>query len=209
MDVHAPHEPVHTWKDFAIHLAVVTIGLFIALMLEALVEHVHHRHIVAEARANIRREIEHNQRAAKEDIALSDEESATMRKNVQTIRVMRTRPKNWKGELTNTISFDSLDDSAWKTARDMGALQYMPYEEVQRYSDLYVLEDLVNSRALSVADEAFQALSPTQMGDEMTMMPDAEYTRMLEGNAAALMDMHTLKQFLQQYQQQSAEVLKQ
>ena len=38
MDVHAPHEPINTWRDFALHLIIVTIGLLIALSLEALVE---------------------------------------------------------------------------------------------------------------------------------------------------------------------------
>jgi hypothetical protein len=30
LDVHAPHEPVHTWKSFFIHIATIVIGLLIA-----------------------------------------------------------------------------------------------------------------------------------------------------------------------------------
>jgi len=30
LDVHAPHETVHTWKDFFIHLTTFVIGLLIA-----------------------------------------------------------------------------------------------------------------------------------------------------------------------------------
>ena len=29
-DVHPPHEASHTWKDFFIHIATITIGLLIA-----------------------------------------------------------------------------------------------------------------------------------------------------------------------------------
>ena len=34
LDVHAPHESIHTWKSFFIHIATIVIGLFIAVGLE-------------------------------------------------------------------------------------------------------------------------------------------------------------------------------
>jgi hypothetical protein len=45
LDVHAPHETIHTWKSFLIHIATIVIGLFIAVGLEQTVEFFHHRHI--------------------------------------------------------------------------------------------------------------------------------------------------------------------
>ena len=59
MDVHLPGS-IRTWKDFLLHLLTITIGLFIALTLEAAVESVHHRHLVREAHVNLRSEIEIN-----------------------------------------------------------------------------------------------------------------------------------------------------
>ena len=44
LDVHAPHATVHTWKDFFIHIAIITIGLLIAVGLEQSVEVFHHRY---------------------------------------------------------------------------------------------------------------------------------------------------------------------
>ena len=44
MDVHAPHHPLHTWKDFWIHLATITVGLLIAIGLEQSVEGLHRLH---------------------------------------------------------------------------------------------------------------------------------------------------------------------
>jgi len=41
LDVHAPHQTVHTWKDFLIHVAAIAIGLLLALALENLAEYVH------------------------------------------------------------------------------------------------------------------------------------------------------------------------
>jgi hypothetical protein len=33
LDVHAPHQSVHTWKDFFIHIATIVVGLLIATSL--------------------------------------------------------------------------------------------------------------------------------------------------------------------------------
>jgi hypothetical protein len=48
-DIHPPHQAAHRWRDIFIHLATITVGLFIALSLEGCVEWQHHRHLVREA----------------------------------------------------------------------------------------------------------------------------------------------------------------
>src|SRR2546423_7880667 len=60
LDVHPPHETVHGWRDFFVHLFTITIGLLIALSLEGCVEWRHHRHLVHEAETSLREEIRGN-----------------------------------------------------------------------------------------------------------------------------------------------------
>jgi hypothetical protein len=43
LDVHAPHEGVHSWRSFFIHIATIVVGLFIAVAIEQTVESIHHR----------------------------------------------------------------------------------------------------------------------------------------------------------------------
>ena len=62
MEVHPPHEAIHSVKEFTVHMLAITLGLLIALGLEATVEWLHHRSLVREARENIRQEISENQR---------------------------------------------------------------------------------------------------------------------------------------------------
>src|ERR1700722_2087401 len=38
IDIHPPHESVHSWKDVFIHLGIITVGLLIAISLEQGVE---------------------------------------------------------------------------------------------------------------------------------------------------------------------------
>ena len=208
MDVHAPMEPVHTWRDIALHLGIVTVGLFIALSLEAFVEHLHNRHLVAEARANIREELQINHKAAQDDIGRIQKEIDTIQANINTVHRLQTNPTDFHGTITNAMSFDSLNDAAWRTARDTGALSFMPYKEVQRYSDLYMLEDLVNQKAISAGEQSFHAQIPTLMGYDFASIPPAELNQMLRDNAAAEIDFVTLKQFLIQLDQAYVDELK-
>jgi len=208
MDVHPPHDPVHTWRDFAVHLTIVTIGLLIALSLEGFVEYMHHRHLVHEARENIRQEIELNHKAAQRHLELVQKNIQNEKAIIQTIRLLRTRPKNFHGSISNTMDFNSMNDAAWRTARDTGALSYMPYEEVQRYSNLYMLENLVNTHAINTGERDFLASTPFEMGDDVTMLADADYSKLLHDNAEIIINLGVLKQFVQQFDNQCVEELK-
>src|SRR5450432_3335017 len=50
LDVHPAHHAASTWKEFFIHIATIVLGLLIAVGLEQLVEHIHHRIELADAR---------------------------------------------------------------------------------------------------------------------------------------------------------------
>src|SRR6202050_4132868 len=54
LDMHPPHESIHTWRDFFIHIATIVVGLCIAVGLEQAVEFFHHRHQVSEIRQSLR-----------------------------------------------------------------------------------------------------------------------------------------------------------
>ena len=59
LDVHVPH-PTHTWKDFFIHIATITVGLLIAIGLEQTVEALHHRHQRRELEQQLHDEAQRN-----------------------------------------------------------------------------------------------------------------------------------------------------
>ncbi len=44
LDVHPPHAPTHSWKDFFIHVGTICVGLLIAVGLEQSVEYLHRQH---------------------------------------------------------------------------------------------------------------------------------------------------------------------
>ncbi|MGA8937730.1 MAG: hypothetical protein WB439_01070 [Acidobacteriaceae bacterium] len=207
MDISAPMEPVHSWRDIALHLGIITIGLFIALSLEGLVQYLHDRNLVHEARANIRQELQIDDVATQKDINRIQQGIDVLKANIATIHKLQTNPSA-QGSLINSMAFDNLDDAAWRTARDTGALSFMPYSEVQRYSDLYMLEDLVNQKAIAAGERNFQANAPTLMGYDFDKLPPQEFVQMLRDNAATEIDLITLKQYLVQLDKQLQDELK-
>lgn len=208
MEIHAPSEPIHTKKDFFIHLFTITVGLLIALSLEGVVEHIHNHHLVIEARANIRQELEDNHKSAQANLVLLQKNIDLQKINIQNIHHLHDSPKGFHGTVMNTMTFDSLEDAAWRTARDTGALSFMPYDEVQRYSDLYMLEDLVNKQAITTGEDDFLAAAPFDMGVDTDKLPADEYVRMLRDYASVEIQLFTLRQFVQQFDEQCVADLK-
>lgn len=60
--VHAPHGGVHTWRDFFVHVAIIALGLLLALGLEQIVQAVHRSHQRAELEEQMRETFEANGR---------------------------------------------------------------------------------------------------------------------------------------------------
>jgi hypothetical protein len=208
MEVHAPHEKVHTWRDFFIHLAIMTVGLFIALMLEGLVEYGHHRHVVREARENIRHEIEDNHKAAQEDLLSIQQDMDRIKANIETLRRLRDHPKDFHGSLTYTMQFNSLNSAAWTTSHDTGALTYMPYQDVQAYAGLYDDQKIVNDQAIEIFHRQTLALTPAFMDDDMSAIPASDVHDMLHETAAALISLDTLRQLVVQLDARYEKALK-
>src|SRR5215472_8841818 len=88
MEIHAPEKPILTVKEAAVHLLIVTVGILIALSLEGIVEYVHHRTIVREAREIMRQEIEENR--AELDKVLAHIKDTQIKEMTHGIEVMQS-----------------------------------------------------------------------------------------------------------------------
>ncbi len=67
LDIHPPHHAATTWRDFFIHIATITIGLFIAIGLEQTVEAIHHLHQRHQLEEHLREELRGNLRRDEDD----------------------------------------------------------------------------------------------------------------------------------------------
>ena len=160
LDVHPPHEPVHGWRDFFVHLSTITIGLLIALSLEGCVEWRHHRHLVHEAEVSLQKEIESNAKGLEGVLEDVRKEQELLKQDVAIMKKIIANPKVPNhDELTINFRIRTFGDVSWKTAQSTGALSYMPYERAQEYSNIYSAqnelgmaeEQAVRDTVLSVA----------------------------------------------------------
>ncbi len=106
MDVHPPHQPLHTWKDFFIHLVAITIGLLLALGLEGLVEMVRHHNLVNEAKADLRSEISANHANAQANLTELRADEERIAADGKTLLSLRAGPNSnhWTIRLNGTRS---------------------------------------------------------------------------------------------------------
>ena len=128
IDVHAPHESVHTWTDFFIHIGTIAVGLLLAIGLEQTVEVIHHAH---ERRALI--ESFHHECAA--NLKVFDLDLDIVRGNVAWARsslalLRNATPQN--GYITVTLPPETRGGlrapsrSVWSVARSSGKVELLP-----------------------------------------------------------------------------------
>ena len=165
LDVHPPHEPVHTWRDFLLHIATITIGLLIALSLEGCVEWMHRRHLVHQAEKSLKNEIENNNSAAQNLLDAVHKQQDVLQNDVVLLNKEIANPKAPIHGLSLALRLVTLDDVNWKTAQTTGAVAYMPYDRAQEYADIYDLQG-----KLDTAQE--QAVRDTVLGIGLFANPD-------------------------------------
>ena len=210
MEVHAPDHPIHTWRDFFIHIATITIGLLIAIGLEQTVEYFHHRHIVREARENIRHELEQNEQQARQNITYVQDDARRMRANLDTARALHDRSANQEHKYSMSFQFtwSSYNQSAWLSARDSGALTYMPTPEVQLYADAYNQQELVNNQAILIFSRQIDLASPIEAVNGPDKLNPTEFQTFVSEDAIVWGRLNALAEFIQQLDQQYKDILK-
>ena len=174
MEVHAPHHPISNLRDFFIHIATITIGLLIALALEAGVEALHHRHLRRETRAKLREEIEQNAKDFPKDLRALDGETQELRANIALLeRLRQHQPALPNEQLKFNWFWNSTSNSAWTTAKDTGALSLMGSDTVEGYDELYSQGELVNQAALELSRSMTRAMIPLTVEPNLNKLPPA------------------------------------
>jgi hypothetical protein len=158
LDVHAPENGINGVSDFFLHLFTITIGLLIALGLEAGVEALHHRHQREEAETLIRREIQNNLAQLRQG---APQATAELHQMTAVLRTLEDRVQSQPGVLhENDFVFHEspIQDAAWRTANSTGAVTYMDYAEVERFSDAYKEQALLQTMEEQALEDYLELL---------------------------------------------------
>jgi hypothetical protein len=161
LDVHPPHETPHGPRDFFLHLFTITIGLLIALSLEGLVEWQHHRHLAHDAESSMQREIKSNAAGMADTLTELHAEQAGLKHDVELLSLVEKAGK-YPENSNMSVSFHihTFDDLSWRTAETTGALAYIPYDEAEKYADIYKRQEELAASEHDAARDAAVALAP-------------------------------------------------
>src|SRR5580658_9676577 len=137
-DVHVPH-PTHTWKDFFIHLATITVGLLIAIGLEQSVEALHQRHQRRELEQQLHDEAQRNLDLVRGNILRFKAQSAWLNSAVVALNGAPVTNGQIK---RSTLFFQSIPGGSiwdpsrtvWAVAKASGAVALLPEDEAQVYA---------------------------------------------------------------------------
>jgi type II secretory pathway pseudopilin PulG len=191
MEVHPPHEPIHTWRQFFLHLFTITVGLLIALGLEAAAEAVHHRHLLRQAQRDLRQEMTANRQYLAMDERQLTGATQQFIDNLRLLDALRAHTAT-KGELGFRWSWDGMQSSAWDTARDTGALALMPYEDAQGFAVVYGQQETVNKESEVYIADIYRIRSPLQGGRKLSDLQPAEFDTMIANTQQTLSDIQHL-----------------
>jgi hypothetical protein len=167
LEVHPPHHPTHTWKEFFIHIATICVGLLIAIGLEQSVEAVH-RH--AERRELIRdmhAEAERNLQVMAPDIkVVTSYEHWTL-----AVLNMLTAATPANGVITVTLPSQSPalptyqpSRTVWTVAKANGKVALLSENLAEIYSRVdYEADEYVKSHDERVKAEASEIAVETRL----------------------------------------------
>jgi hypothetical protein len=160
LDVHPPHAPTHTWRDFLIHIATICVGLLIAIGLEQSVEAIHHRRERDALVQEMRVEAERNIRLLHTDIDRNIEKAAWNRAILTALQT--SSPQD--GIVTATLPTHetflpqiSPSRAVWSVAKTNGKVALLSEREAEIYDRLDT-----NSEAEARTEQA-QELSLTAL----------------------------------------------
>lgn len=158
LDVHAPEHGIQGYRDFFLHLFTITIGLLIALGLEGGVEALHPRHQREEAETLIRREIKNNLRSLRDGAPTAIAELHQMQTVLETLEARAHSQPGVLHEEDFSFHEAPMQDAAWRTASSTGALSYMDYGQVERFSDAYKEQTLLQTMEEQALDDYLQLM---------------------------------------------------
>jgi hypothetical protein len=174
MELHAPESPIHSFKDFAIHIAVVTCGILIALGLEGVREAVHNHALVRETRENVRFEMNINRNHSTDEVRRVSLYSAQLKlliADLPTLAQQHPEQINTRlAEIDNPEYF--FIANSWQSALSTGSLEHMSTEEVNIYGgaaeSIKVYTELQkNAVAEEARSKAFFTAHPRLNSDQL------------------------------------------
>jgi hypothetical protein len=213
MEIHAPDKAIHSRKEFLFHMFTVVLGILIALAMEGAVEWFHHRALVHEARENITTEVRKNKETVDKAIEEIHRRETDLDHIIDLMHRGEKDRKVFKGQTMNfRIEIHDLYSTAWQTATTSGAVTYMKYDELSRYTDVYLTQQSFTSlqdQALNGMINVGSLIEVTMREDDMTKVPADKFQAIAQGAYKEMLLQKALENISESLTKGYADLLKQ
>jgi hypothetical protein len=136
MEIHGPEGPTNSFKDFAIHIVIVTIGILIALGLEGVRETIYEHRTVRDARENFQAEFQGNRSNLDKELKNDKRTLEQLDSIIADLPKLRLNSSQLAQRITDLKpSGYFFSNSRWESALSTGALGHMSVDEVNRYAE--------------------------------------------------------------------------
>lgn len=152
MEIHTPDAPVHSVRDFIVHLLMISVGVLIALGAEGIVEAIHHHHVVEQARSNLVAEMRSNHETLDDNLPKLKKNEQLLSQTIEDLQKLKADRKFKTRDINMNLNFFILSDSSWRTAQATGALALMNYQQAEDWAGYYDVQTLLNRTLFSLED---------------------------------------------------------
>jgi hypothetical protein len=163
LDIEPPEKPIKSFKDFAIHILTVTIGILIALGLDSLVEAHRHHELVEHARTDFRAEFMQNQTRLALDATASQAAKQELEGLIAYGQAKLVNQPATLPTIQPTRSFVTLSSTAWETATATQAFLYLPFAETRDISATYSRQQVFNTMEARAEEQWFSLGDPNDI----------------------------------------------
>ncbi len=169
LDVHPPHAPTHSWKDFFIHVGTICVGLLIAVGIEQSVEWMHRRHERQELREALKKEHEENARIYRSNVACYRYDRAVILNNLRILQYLQQHPGTPEEKLPGVprwnYVYEPVVTSAYGNAQQTQTIGLLPQDEAESLANFYRLLNLSQDATYAAGVKAvgagdFAAIDP-------------------------------------------------
>ena len=130
---HRVHRAARHWRDFFVQIAAIAIGLLLALALDRVVGYFRERHQLAQARRDLKVEIEENRQAWAKNVAEVERIQKELEIDLNVIQELQAKSPP-TAKLDYSVRFYATIDGSWQAIRQNGSLSLMPNDELQTYA---------------------------------------------------------------------------
>jgi hypothetical protein len=154
MDIHPPEHPIRSLRDFLIQIFTVTVGIIIALGLEALVTWRGDVALARAARADFTAELTSNIDKITNQLPGMRRDAAWMTSTITwgeaRLKHLPTKPQP---DGPDNRSFVVMANAAWDTALATQAIHHLRFTEARSLAEAYTMQKVMNDMTLRAEDQ--------------------------------------------------------